>query len=129
MRLKVTAEAGLIIGHKWRLHGEEFEVSDLLGQLFLAQHPGVLSVVAGLAMDALVAKRDTAEPAIQRAIAVTSLPIGTRVLDALDANGIKTVQDLRDAMARGDEAVLALPGIGPRALDELRHVLAEGDEA
>ena len=122
MRLRVTSGGGVVVGHQWRLYDEVFKVSDRLGQQFLEQHAGALAVVD----DTAPAAPDVSEaPAEAETDApMTCLRISKRVLDALQAGGIATVGALREAIARGDEAMRATPGIGPRALDELKRALA-----
>ena len=46
-----------------------------------------------------------------------------RIVGALEGNGIATVAELRELLAIGDEAVLALDGVGPATLRDIKKAL------
>lgn len=60
-------------------------------------------------------------------LTVDSMSLGTRATNALIESGLTTVGDVREVLEKGDDALLALPGIGQRALiDVKRYLRAEG---
>jgi DNA-directed RNA polymerase alpha subunit len=116
MRLQVISDQPALAGHKLYLPEEVFEVTDPVGEMLLERFPNRFA--------ALDAEPEPApEPEPQQPTPVEDLDLSSRVLDALDANGIETVDELRLLVNRGDAAMLDIPGIGPRALEELKAAL------
>ena len=127
MRLKVVGRTGVVAGHKLRLPGEVFEVHDAMGEGLSAQYgPALerLGVSPEPVEDAAGGDR-TLDVARPLSVPVATLDLSQRVLDALGASDIETVTQLRLAFARGDEAMLAIPGIGRRALAEIEAALTD----
>jgi large subunit ribosomal protein L31 len=61
------------------------------------------------------------------ALAVDAMSLGTRAEKALAAAEVMTVGDIMDLLEKGDDALLALPGIGQKALIDIKRFLrAEG---
>jgi len=123
MRLRVVAEKGVVAGHRRWLKGESFAVNDAVGQALLAQYGSGLVRIDGVPQGA-----GPGAPA-PAPVPLSALGLSSRVLDALDAAGLENVAELRKVATRGEEAMLALPGIGRRALTEIREALERTDLA
>jgi large subunit ribosomal protein L31 len=60
-------------------------------------------------------------------LAVDNMSLGTRATNALVDAGVTTVGDVMALLAKGDDALLTLPGIGQKALIDIKRFLrAEG---
>jgi len=60
-------------------------------------------------------------------LSIDAMSLGTRAEKALRAAEVTTVGDIMNLMERGDDALLALPGIGQKALIDIKRFLrAEG---
>jgi large subunit ribosomal protein L31 len=60
-------------------------------------------------------------------LAVEEMELGTRATKALHEAGLTTVGDVAALLAKGEDAVLALPAIGQKALIDIKRFLrAEG---
>lgn len=60
-------------------------------------------------------------------LSVDAMSLGTRAQNALVEADITTVGDVLDLLQKGDDALLALPGIGQKALIDIKRFLrAEG---
>ena len=92
----------------------------------LAQYGPQVERAGVSAVPAEVAAANAPTPAatVPLPMPVATLALSQRVLDALAANDIETVSQLRSVAGRGDEAMLALQGIGRRALTEIMEALA-----
>jgi len=126
MRIRVVGRTGVVAGHRLRLPGEVFEVKDAMGMALLAQYGPQVERAGVSAVPAEVAAANAPTPAatVPLPMPVATLALSQRVLDALAANDIETVSQLRSVAGRGDEAMLALQGIGRRALTEIMEALA-----
>jgi len=61
------------------------------------------------------------------ALTVDSMALGTRAENALTAANLTTVGDVLELLNKGEDALLALPGIGQKALIDIKRFLrAEG---
>jgi large subunit ribosomal protein L31 len=61
------------------------------------------------------------------ALSVDDMSLGTRAQKALVSAGVTTVSDVVNLLEKGDDALLALPGIGQKALIDIKRFLrAEG---
>jgi large subunit ribosomal protein L31 len=61
------------------------------------------------------------------ALSVDAMSLGTRAQKALVAADVTTVGDIMELLEKGDDALLALPGIGQKALIDVKRFLrAEG---
>lgn len=61
------------------------------------------------------------------ALAIDAMSLGTRAENALAAAEVTTVGDIMVLLEKGDDALLALPGIGQKALIDIKRFLrAEG---
>jgi DNA-directed RNA polymerase alpha subunit len=56
-------------------------------------------------------------------LAVEEMELGTRATKALHEAGLTTVGDVAALLAKGDDAVLALPAIGQKALIDIKRFL------
>jgi large subunit ribosomal protein L31 len=56
-------------------------------------------------------------------LTVESMSLGTRATNALIESGITTVGDVMELLEKGDDALLALPGIGQKALIDIKRFL------
>lgn len=70
----------------------------------------------------VVAEPEVAEPAVASELEV--LGLSARVLKALEAADVRSLDQLRTLRDQGHDAVLALPGIGEKAADEILAQLA-----
>jgi large subunit ribosomal protein L31 len=60
-------------------------------------------------------------------LSVDGMSLGTRATNALLEAGLTTVGDVLELLKKGEDALLALPGIGQKALIDIkRHLRAEG---
>ncbi|MCL4263712.1 MAG: 50S ribosomal protein L31 [Anaerolineae bacterium] len=60
-------------------------------------------------------------------LSVDSMSLGTRAEKALQEAGVTTVGDVMNLLQKGEDALLALPGIGQKALIDIKRFLrAEG---
>ena len=60
-------------------------------------------------------------------LSVDAMSLGTRAEKALAEAGVTTVGDIMELLEKGDDALLALPGIGQKALIDIKRFLrAEG---
>jgi large subunit ribosomal protein L31 len=60
-------------------------------------------------------------------LSVDGMSLGTRATNALHEAGVTTVGDVLELLKKGEDALLALPGIGQKALIDIkRHLRAEG---
>jgi len=60
-------------------------------------------------------------------LSVEGMSLGVRATNALVEGGLTTVGDVLEVLQKGDDALLALPGIGQKALiDVKRFMRAEG---
>ena len=61
------------------------------------------------------------------ALSVEAMSLGTRAQKALVSAEVTTVSDVLELLEKGDDALLALPGIGQKALIDIKRFLrAEG---
>ena len=56
-------------------------------------------------------------------LTVDSMSVGTRATNALIESNITTVGDVLELLEKGDDALLALPGIGQKALIDIKRFL------
>lgn len=56
-------------------------------------------------------------------LTVDSMSLGTRATNALLESEITTVGDVMELLEKGDDALLALPGIGQKALIDIKRFL------
>jgi large subunit ribosomal protein L31 len=56
-------------------------------------------------------------------LTVDSMSLGTRATNALIESEITTVGDVLELLEKGDDALLALPGIGQKALIDIKRFL------
>lgn len=56
-------------------------------------------------------------------LTVDSMSLGTRATNALTSADVTTVGDVLTLLQRGDDALLALPGIGQKALIDIKRFL------
>jgi large subunit ribosomal protein L31 len=56
-------------------------------------------------------------------LTVDSMSLGTRATNALLESKITTVGDVMELLEKGDDALLALPGIGQKALIDIKRFL------
>ena len=69
-------------------------------------------------------KREERSP---MALSVEAMSLGTRAQNALVAAEVTTVGDIMELMEKGEDALLAIPGIGQKALIDIkRYLRAEG---
>lgn len=97
----------------------------------VAAEPVVVEPVA-VAEPEPVAEAET-EPVVAAATESSSelevLDLTPRVLKALEAADVHTLEQLRALRAEGSDAILALPGIGEKAVDEILAQLAAHEGA
>jgi large subunit ribosomal protein L31 len=61
------------------------------------------------------------------AFSVDNMSLGTRATKALEAADVTSVSDIMELLEKGDDALLAIPGIGQKALIDIKRFLrAEG---
>jgi large subunit ribosomal protein L31 len=61
------------------------------------------------------------------ALPIDELPVTTRALNSLKADGLNTIGDVLDRLEQGDDALLAIHGVGQKALIDIKKYLrAEG---
>ncbi len=73
------------------------------------------------------AEEELAEKRDPTRLTVDSMDLGTRATNAFIESGITTVGDVLVLLEKGDDALLALPGIGQKALiDTKRFLRSEG---
>ncbi len=60
-------------------------------------------------------------------LTVDSMSLGTRATNALNAAEVTTVGDVLELLEKGDDALLALPGIGQKALIDIKRFLRSED--
>jgi large subunit ribosomal protein L31 len=60
-------------------------------------------------------------------LTVDSMSLGTRATNALVAAEVTTVGDVLQLLEKGDDALLALPGIGQKALIDIKRFLRSED--
>ncbi len=80
------------------------------------------AVAEPVAAEPVVAEPEVAEPAVASELEV--LGLSARVLKALEAADVRSLDQLRALRDQGHDAVLALPGIGEKAADEILAQLA-----
>lgn len=56
-------------------------------------------------------------------LSVDMMSLGTRATNALQGADVTTVGDVLDLLEKGDDALLALPGIGQKALIDIKRFL------
>ncbi len=56
-------------------------------------------------------------------LTVDSMSLGTRATNALNESEVTTVGDVMALLEKGDDALLALPGIGQKALIDIKRFL------
>lgn len=56
-------------------------------------------------------------------LTVDSMSLGTRATNALTGAGVTSVGDVLELLEKGDDALLALPGIGQKALIDIKRFL------
>lgn len=56
-------------------------------------------------------------------LTVDSMSLGTRATNALTGADVTTVGDVLELLQKGDDALLALPGIGQKALIDIKRFL------
>lgn len=56
-------------------------------------------------------------------LTVDSMSLGTRATNALNQAEVTTVGDVLELLEKGDDALLALPGIGQKALIDIKRFL------
>ncbi|MEJ2747365.1 MAG: 50S ribosomal protein L31 [Anaerolineae bacterium] len=60
-------------------------------------------------------------------LSIDNMSLGTRAENALQAADVTTVNDVMSLLEKGEDALLALPGIGQKALIDIKRFLrAEG---
>lgn len=60
-------------------------------------------------------------------LTVDNMSLGTRATNALVEAGLTTVGDVLELLQKGDDALLALPGVGQKALIDIKRFMrAEG---
>ena len=57
------------------------------------------------------------------ALPVDDIPVATRALNSLKADGISTVGDALERLEQGDDALLAIHGVGQKALIDIKKYL------
>ena len=57
------------------------------------------------------------------ALPVDDIPVTTRALNSLKADGISTVGDALERLEQGDDALLAISGVGQKALIDIKKYL------
>jgi len=61
------------------------------------------------------------------ALPIEELPLTTRALNSLKADGLNTIGNVLDRLEQGDDALLAIHGVGQKALIDIKKYLrAEG---
>ena len=60
-------------------------------------------------------------------LTVDSMSLGTRATNALNEAEVTTVGDVLELFEKGDDALLALPGIGQKALIDIKRYLRNED--
>jgi large subunit ribosomal protein L31 len=70
-----------------------------------------------------VAEEEEAEKRDPSKMTVDGMSLGTRATNALNESGITTVGDVMVLLEKGDDALLALPGIGQKALIDIKRYL------
>lgn len=80
------------------------------------------AVAEPVAAEPAVAEPEVAEPDVASELEV--LGLSARVLKALEAADVRSLDQLRALRDQGHDAVLALPGIGEKAADEILAQLA-----
>ena len=127
MQLKVVGGSPVVVAHLMRWPGDVFEVSDAVGRQALQDHrvdlaaPDALDTEPIPSSDSAQEASNTGEPAV--AVADLAQFLSKRTAEALAAGGISDFAALRDLVAQGDEAVLAISGIGKKALADIKAAL------
>jgi large subunit ribosomal protein L31 len=70
-----------------------------------------------------VAAEEEAEKRDPSKVTVDSMSLGTRATNALTESNVTTVGDVLELLDKGDDALLALPGIGQKALIDIKRYL------
>jgi large subunit ribosomal protein L31 len=70
-----------------------------------------------------VAAEEEAEKRDPSKLTVDSMSLGTRATNALIESDVTTVGDVIELLDKGDDALLALPGIGQKALIDIKRFL------
>ncbi|MFN2106371.1 MAG: 50S ribosomal protein L31 [Candidatus Promineifilaceae bacterium] len=70
-----------------------------------------------------VAVEEEAEKRDPSMLTVDSMSLGTRATNALVEAEVTTVGDVLELLEKGDDALLALPGIGQKALIDIKRFL------
>jgi DNA-directed RNA polymerase alpha subunit len=70
-----------------------------------------------------VAVEEEAEKRDPSKLTVDSMSLGTRATNALVDAEVTTVGDVLELLEKGDDALLALPGIGQKALIDIKRFL------
>ncbi len=65
-------------------------------------------------------KKETRSPL---ALSIEAMSLGTRIQKALVAAEVTTVGDIMNLLEKGEDALLALPGIGQKALIDIKRFL------
>jgi large subunit ribosomal protein L31 len=66
---------------------------------------------------------DLAESQSVASLAIDDIPVTTRALNSLRADGLNTVGDALDRLQQGDDALLAIHGVGQKALIDIKKYL------
>ncbi len=75
----------------------------------------------------IVEEEEEEEKAVPTNLSVEAMSLGTRAQKALLGADVATVGDVLELLQKGDDALLALPGIGQKALIDIKRFLrAEG---
>jgi large subunit ribosomal protein L31 len=69
------------------------------------------------------AAEEEAEKRDPSKLTVDSMSLGTRATNALNESDVTTVGDILELLEKGDDALLALPGIGQKALIDIKRYL------
>lgn len=70
-----------------------------------------------------VAKEEQVEQRDPTNLSVDNMSLGTRATNALINSDLTTVGDVVELLQKGDDALLALPGIGQKALIDIKRFL------
>ena len=75
----------------------------------------------------IVQEEEEEEKSVPTNLSVEAMSLGTRAQKALVEADVTTVGDVLELLQKGDDALLALPGIGQKALIDIKRFLrAEG---
>ena len=66
---------------------------------------------------------EEAEAHSATALPVDEIPLNTRAMNAVKAEGIETIADVLARLEQGDDALLAITGVGQKALIDIKKYL------